>query len=258
MENYLMERYLRLPDGTFPHMGVTDGDVNPFVILCGNPERVERIQEYLDEAAPVGKKRGYIVYSGSYQGAPVTVASSGLGCPSVAVAVEELAAVGGKTFIRAGSCASIHPESRIGHAIIATAAVRDEGTSGYYAPDIYPAVADHGVVQALRETAKEHEIPYHVGMVRSTDSFYQGERKKEIIDRWRKHSILAFDMESSALFTVASHLSCRSGSILVPGSNLIQGTSTYQGHAQEEYHNGIDQIISIILQTALLLNEQKG
>lgn len=257
MGSYLVDRYLRLPDGTFPHMGVSDGDVNPFVILCGNPERVERIQERFDESVSVGRKRGYIVYSGTYRGVPITVASSGLGCPSVAVAVEELAAVGGKTFIRAGSCASIQPDAQIGHAIIATAAVRDEGTSGYYAPDNYPAVATQEVVQALRNIAKEHDMPHHIGIVRSTDSFYQGERKEEIIDRWRRHSVLAFDMETSTLFTVASQLGFRSGSILVPGSNLIRGLSTYQGHSKEKYEHGINQMITISLNAILRLHDQK-
>lgn len=250
MENYLENRYLRLPDGTFPHMGVTEGDVNPYVILCGNPERVERIQKYLDNASLVGEKRGFIVYSGSYKNVPISVASNGMGCPAVAVAVEELAAVGGETFIRVGSCASIHPQAEIGSTIIATAAARDEGTSKYYAPDIHPAVADHHVTQALHEASEQQGVPYFSGVVRSTDSFYRGERTRKIIDRWRELGVLAFDMESSTLFTVASQFSCRSGSILVPGSNLITGHSTYQGHSIKEYDHGIETIITITLNTA--------
>ena len=234
-ENYLTERHLRLLDGTFPHMGVSGGDVAPVVLLCGNPERVERIRESLDDAEGVGKKRGYVVYTGTYQNMPVSVASSGLGSPSVAIAVEELGVAGGRVFIRVGSCASCQTEVDVGDIIIATAGVRDEGTSHYFAPAIYPAVADHKVVASLSQAANARGVAFHRGIVRSTDSFYEGERVREIIDKWRSRRVLAFEMESSALFTAATILGHLSGSILVPGTNLTTGVATYQGQAIKQY-----------------------
>ena len=177
-QQYLTERILRLPDGTLPHMGIRgDGDVAPYVLLSGNPARVELMKEHICDCVHIGSERGYVLYTGSYKGVRMTLASSGLGSPSTAVALEELAAAGGKTFIRTGSCASIQPEVVVGDLIIATAAVRDEGTSSYYAPEIFPAVADHQVVAALWQVARERGIDCHLGIIRSTDSFFEGQRK---------------------------------------------------------------------------------
>jgi uridine phosphorylase len=258
MSTYLTERYLRLPDGTLPHLGVRGGgDVAPCVLLTGNPDRLERMKALLSGAREVGRKRGYLVYTGRYAGVPVTVATSGLGAPSVAISVEELSLAGAQVFIRVGSCASIQPHVPIGSVIIATAAVRDEGASHAYAPAIFPAVADPDVVAALRAAAAEAAapgtavpvtaVPYHLGVIRSTDSFYQGERRAEIIDQWRALRVLAFEMESSALFTVAASLGCRGGSILVPGSNLVTGGATYQGQQVEAYTAGMAQAIAVAL-----------
>ncbi|MDP6701019.1 MAG: uridine phosphorylase, partial [Candidatus Latescibacteria bacterium] len=151
MGDYLTERFLRLPDGTLPHMGVKgDGDVAPYVLLSGDPGRVEKIKTWLDKAEAVGNKRGYMVYTGTYRDTPVTLASNGVGAPSTAIAMEELALAGGKVFIRVGSCASVTENIPIGDVVIATGGVRDEGVSHTYAPSIYPAVADPDVVAALR------------------------------------------------------------------------------------------------------------
>ena len=256
MSDYLTERFMRLPDGTLPHMGVAGGgDVAPYVLLSGDPGRVEKMKTRLDEAEAVGKKRGYLVYTGIYRGAPVTLATSGVGAPSAAIAMEELAEAGGSTFIRVGSCASIAEQVAIGDVIIGTAGVRDEGLSHTYAPAIYPAVADPDVVAALRGAAEAEGTAYHLGLVRSTDSFYEGERKVEIIDQWRALRVLAFEMESSALFTVATVRGLGSGSILVPGANLVTGhRSTYQGQHVQEYSAGTDAAITIALDAVVRLH----
>jgi uridine phosphorylase len=257
MDNYLTERYLRLDDGSLPHMGVKGkGDVAPYVLLSGNPARVERTKDYLTDCERVSSERGYLVYTGRYKEVKVTVASSGMGSPSIAVALEELAVTGGTTFIRTGSCASIDIDADVGSLIIATGAVRDEGTSPYYAPTIYPAVADHHVVAALCQAAEDHENSYHLGLIRSTDSFYEGERKIGIIKQWQKCRVLAFEMESAALFTVAGVLGLRSGAICVPGSNLLNGKSTYQGHNIEQFNTGINHMIRIALEAIVLLSAQ--
>ncbi|KAA3644737.1 MAG: uridine phosphorylase [Chloroflexi bacterium] len=253
-DNYFTERHLRLPDGTFPHLGVSGGDVAPVVLLCGNPERVERIRELMDDPKEVGKKRGYAVYTGTYQGKAVSVAASGLGSPSLAIAVEELGVAGGRVFIRVGSCASCQSEVKVGDVIISTAGVRDEGTSHYVAPAIFPAVADFEVVAALSAAAEARGVAFHRGIVRSTDSFYDGERIREIIDKWGKRRVLAFEMESSALFTVATVLGYRSGSILVPGTNLTSGVATYQGEALDEYAQGMGSAINVSLDAAAMLS----
>lgn len=249
MSNYLTERFLRLPDGTLPHLGVKGGgDVAPYVLLSGNPSRVEKMKTYLEDVRTVGEKRGYLVYTGRYHHTPVTLATSGVGAPSLSIAVEELALTGGKVFVRVGSCATIAPHIAVGDVIIPTGSVRDEGLSNYYAPPTYPAVADPDVFAALRAAAKANGHPSHYGLIRSTDSFYEGERKTELIEHWSRLHILAFEMEASALFVVAGALGCQSGAILVPGSNLVTGHATYQGKKVDEYTAGVDAAIRIALE----------
>lgn len=259
MSEYLTERFLRLPDGTLPHTGVKGGgDVAPYVLLSGDPARVEKIKNRLDRSQEVGSKRGYRVYTGTYGEVPVTVATSGVGAPSIAITIEELAIAGGKVFIRVGSCASISPDVDIGDVIIGIAGVRDEGLSHNYAPGIYPAVADPEVVSMLRKAAEVEGTKPHIGLVRSTDSFYEGERKVEIIDRWRLLNVIAFEMEASALFTVALVLGLRSGCVLVPGSNLVAGQkSTYQGKRMEQYSRGIESAITIALEAIVRMHSLK-
>ncbi|MCU1377404.1 MAG: nucleoside phosphorylase [Acidimicrobiales bacterium] len=250
---WLTTRYMRLPDGTFPHLGVREGDVAPVVLLSGSPERVEMLASMLDDGKKVGDRRGYAVYTGTYRDAPVSVATSGLGSPSVSIAVEELGVCGGRTFIRVGSCASISPLVPVGGVAIAHGAVSDEGTSRYYAPVNYPPVATPRVVQALTAAAAAAGLDVPVGLTRSTDSFYEGERTVEIIDQWRTKGVLAFEMETSCLFTVAGVMGWEAGSIICAGSNLLTGEATYQGDGVEAFAAGQAAMLEISLAAAAAL-----
>ena len=251
---YLTERYLRLPDGSFPHLGIRGGgDVAPVAIVSGSPERVELMAEMMEGAERVGDRRGYVVFTGSYRGSVITVATSGVGSPSMSIAVEELGACGVRTFIRAGSCASIDARVGVGDIAIAHGAVRDEGTSPYYAPMNYPAVASPRVLRAMVDVAEALGIGAAVGLTRSTDSFYEGERKREIIDRWRSLGVLTFEMESSALFTVAGAMGWEAGSLLVAGTNLLTGEATYNGDRIDEYRRGQDAMLELALAAAAAL-----
>ena len=183
-ELWLTERHMRLPDGSFPHLGIRQGDVAPVALLSGSPDRVELMASMLDDVQRVGARRGYTVYTGRGTSGPVTVATSGVGSPSLSIAVEELAACGTDTFIRVGSCASISPTLGVGGVAVAHGAVSDEGTSRYYAPVNYPPVASPAVVQALLDAAGSHGLPVAVGLTRTTDSFYEGERTEAIIRDW--------------------------------------------------------------------------
>jgi uridine phosphorylase len=252
--DYLVERHLRLPDGTFPHLGTTnDGSVAEVVLLSGSPDRVELMASMLEGVERVGDRRGYTVYTGLYQGRRITVATSGVGAPSASIAIEELGACGGRVFMRVGSCASIAESVAIGNVVVAHAAVSDEGTSRYYAPVNFPPVAAPRVVAALLDAARRLRVPVHVGLTRSTDSFYEGERKAEIIDTWREVGVLTFEMETSALFTVAAVRGWEAGAILVPGSNLITGEATYEGNRLEEYREGERRMLDVALAAAATL-----
>ena len=248
---WMTERYMRLTDGSFPHLGIRGGgDVAEVALLSGSPERVEMMAGLLDDAERVGDRRGYAVFTGTLDGARLTVATSGVGSPSMAIAVEELAACGVSCFIRVGSCAALSPAMPVGGIAVATGAVSDEGTSRYYAPENFPPVASYRVVAALVAAAARHGTPVEVGLSRSTDSFYEGERTVEVISRWKALGVLAFEMESSCLFTVAAALGCEAGSVLCSGTNLLTGEATYQGQRLDDYAFGQQAMLEFALAAA--------
>lgn len=259
MSKYLTEKFIRRPDGSVPHMGVKDGDVAPYVLLSGSPSRVLVTKDRLQDVRSFGNPdRGAVIFTGTYKGVPVTAASTGMGGPSLAIAVEELAQVGGKVFIRTGSCASIQENISVGDLVVATASVRDEGTSDFYAPKSYPAVADPSVVQALCQALDNSETPYHLGLIRTSDSFYEGERDAEIIDTWRPRNVLIFEMEASALFTIANVRGFRSGCIVYTGSALALGISPIRGEAVEARNLGVERMITAGLEAVVLLAQKDG
>ena len=256
MTAYLTERYLRLPDGSFPHLGIRDeSQVAAVALLSGSPERVELMAGLLDDAERVGDRRGYTVWTGSHEGVPVTVATSGVGAPSLSIAVEELGACGVRTFIRVGSCAAVDHAVKVGDVTIAHAAVRDEGTSCYYVPANFPCVASPAVVQALVEAATAIGVPARIALTRSTDSFYEGERRADIIDRWRSLGVATFEMETSALFAIAAARGWQAGSLLCAGSNLLTGQATYKGDCLQEYHDGQARMLEVAIQAAVRLSQ---
>ncbi len=259
MSPYLTEKFIRRPDGTVPHMGVKDGDIAPYVLISGSPGRVLVMKERLQDLRSFGNaERGAVIFTGTYKGVPVTVASSGMGGPSIAIAVEELAQVGGKVFIRTGSCASIQENIPVGDLVVATAAVRDEGTGDFYAPKSYPAVADISVVQALCDALDNGKTPYHLGLIRSSDSFYEGERDAAIIDTWRPRNVLVFEMEAAALFTIANVRGFRSGCIVYTGSSLALGLSPLRGESVDARNRGVERMIDSSLEAVVLLAKKDG
>ena len=249
--SWMTERYMRLPDGSFPHLGIRGGgDVAEVALLSGSPERVELMASMLDDAERVGDRRGYSVFTGTLDDARLTVATSGVGSPSMAIAVEELAACGTSCFIRVGSCAALSPAMPVGGIGVATGAVSDEGTSRYYAPENFPPVATHRVVAALVAAAARLGTPVEVGVTRSTDSFYEGERTVQVISQWKRLGVIAFEMESSCLFTVAAALGCEAGSVLCAGTNLLSGEATYQGQRLDEYAAGQQAMLELAMAAA--------
>lgn len=206
------------------HIEVTSGDVADSVLLPGDPGRVEKVVEEWDESEVVAEHREYRTATGSYEETPITVTSTGIGSPSTAIAVEELARVGADTFIRVGSTGAIQEETDIGDLIITSGAVRQEGTSHEYIREDYPAVADHAVVAALAAAAEELGYDYHVGLTASTDSFYAGQSREgfegfrgrdseEKIEELRRANVLNFEMEASALLTLANIYGLRAGAV---------------------------------------------
>lgn len=210
------------------HIQVGKGDVGRYVIMPGDPKRCVKIARYLDDAELVADSREYITYTGYLDGVKVSVTSTGIGGPSAAIALEELVMAGADTFVRIGTCGGMQTDVKSGDVVIATGAIRMEGTSREYAPIEFPAVADIQVVNALVQAAEEQGGDFHVGVVQCKDSFYgqhDPEGKPvgyELMDKWqawKRLGCLASEMESAALFIAASSLGVRVGSCFLVMAN---------------------------------------
>lgn len=207
------------------HIQLKKGDVGRYVFLPGDPFRTDLIASYLDNAKLIAHNREHKTWTGTLDGIPVSVTSTGMGCPSTAIAVEELIKIGADTFIRIGTagrvCERSKDESLDG--AICTAAVRDEGTSRQYIPVEYPAVADWHVVAALVKAAKQNGKHYIEGITQSKDSFY-GEVEPESAPledllkirwkAWQRGNVVCSEMESAVLFVLSSIRGCRAASIM--------------------------------------------
>ena len=220
-------KYSENPEKQY-HIQVGEGDVGKYVILPGDPKRCEKIARHFDDAKLVADSREFVTYTGYLDGEKVSVTSTGIGGPSATIAMEELVLCGADTFVRVGTCGGIDLDVKGGDIVVATGAVRMEGTSREYAPIEYPAVADLEVTNALVAAAKELGYPYHTGVVQCKDAFYgQHEPERmpvsyELLNKWEAWKRLgckASEMESAALFIAAAHLRVRCGSdFLVMGN----------------------------------------
>lgn len=210
------------------HIGVGEGDVGRYVLLPGDPKRCEKIAAYFDEPQLVGDSREFVTYTGYLDGVKVSVTSTGIGGPSASIAMEELTAIGADTFIRVGTCGGVDLNVKSGDIVIATGAIRMEGTTREYAPIEYPAVADLDITNALVEACRNLGYPYHTGVVQCKDAFY-GQHRPETLpngqdlirkwDAWVRLGCKASEMESAALFIVASYLRVRCGTALLTVAN---------------------------------------
>lgn len=204
------------------HIDCVPGDVGRYVLLPGDPGRCEKIAKYFDGPAHVRTNREFCTWTGTLLGEKVSVTSTGIGGPSAAIAMEELCNIGADTFIRVGTCGGIKLDVTSGDVVIATGAVRMEGTSREYAPIEFPAVADLAIANALADAAKKLGKRWHAGVVQSKDSFY-GQHSPEVMpvsyelqnkwEAWKRLGVLASEMESAALFTVAARRDVRCGAV---------------------------------------------
>ncbi len=210
------------------HIQVAQGEVGRYVIMPGDPKRCVKIAQYFDNPVLIADNREYITYTGTLDGVKVSVTSTGIGGPSAAIAMEELVRCGADTFLRIGTCGGMQTEVKSGDIVIATGAIRMEGTSREYAPIEFPAVPDLAVTNALVEAAKAKGYPFHAGVVQAKDSFYgqhEPETKPvsyELMNKWeawKRLGCLASEMESAALFTVASYLRVRAGACFLVVAN---------------------------------------
>ncbi len=234
------------------HVRVKAGDLPEMVLMPGDPERVDKIVSRLEKATILTRHRGLVAARGRYKGVDVGAVCSGIGSPSTAIVVEELARVGVRTFIRVGSTGALQPDIKVGDLIIATGAVRLEGTSKQYVIPEYPAVADREVTGALVRSAGNLGLRCHVGVVASTDSFYTGQSRpgfndytqsstEKLIPDLQAAGVLSFEMESSLLFVLSGLYGLRSGSVLAVFANRVTDEFAVKGE---------DDAVSVALEAA--------
>ncbi|ELZ13046.1 uridine phosphorylase [Natrinema thermotolerans DSM 11552] len=225
------------------HLEVGPDDVADTVLLPGNPERLEKIVAFWDDHELRGHHREYRTATGSYEGTPVSVTSTGIGSPSAAIAVEELARIGVDTFLRVGSCGAIQPEMAVGDLVITTGAVRQEGTSDEYVREDYPAAADGEVVSALVAAAERLGYDYHTGVTMSSDSFYAGQGRPgfdgfeaagsdELVDELKAANVKNIEMEASAILTLANLYGLRAGAVCTVYANRETGAFRTEGESR--------------------------
>ena len=245
------------------HVQLAPGDVGRYVLLPGDPGRCEPIAALFDDAKLVASNREYVTYTGYLDGEKVSVTSTGIGCPSAAIAVEELAIVGADTFIRVGTSGAIQKDIVSGELAIISGAIRDEGTSIHYMPIEFPAVADLDLTQALQRAAKKTGVKLRTGITQSKDSFY-GQHSPEDMpiaqellqkwDAWVKGGVLCSEMEAATLFVVGSYRKLRTGAVLLVAGDQAKGESL----TKEEYKQNMTESINMILEASLEIEEESS
>ena len=218
------------PEGIQYHIKVKRGDVGRYVLLPGDPGRCESIAAYLDDSQFISFNREHKIYTGRLEGEMVSVVSTGMGCPSTAIAVEELIKIGADTFIRVGTSGAMQPNINVGDIAIISGAIRDEGTSSQYLPIEYPAIADISVTNALVEASNKLGYTYHVGVSHTKDSFYAEVEPDRMPmagylhqrwNAWVAGGAICSEMEASALFILSSIYRKRAGAVtLIIGSDI--------------------------------------
>ena len=222
------------------HLAVTPDEVAETVLLPGDPNRVDLITDLWDESREVARRREYRTATGEVEGAPVSVTSTGIGAPSAAIAVEELARAGADTFLRVGSCGALQPETSVGDLVITSGAVRGEGATTAYVREEYPATAHDEVVAALVAAAERLGHDYHVGVTATTDSFYAGQSRpafggyeppdsEALLEELRRAGVQNVEMEAAAVLTLASIFGLRAGAVCTVYADRDTGEFAAEG-----------------------------
>lgn len=248
------------------HLPIAPGDVGEYVLLPGDPGRCRSIAAFLENARFFGVNREFEVWNGTLEGEKVTVCSTGIGGPSTAIAAEELTACGARTLIRVGTCGGISLDVRNGDLVVATGAVRQDGTSREYAPLMYPAVPTFEVLAALNEAAGKSGLRAHCGVVQSKDSFY-GQHSPQRMpvsgeltaqwEAWKRLGVLASEMEASTLFTVGAALGIRTGAIFLAVWNQERYAAGLDTDASET-HDTDPMVRTAVEAIRILIRREKG
>ena len=239
---------------TQPHLLVEPGDCHDIALIPGDPGRVDRIAEQCTNVEPLAENREYKLVNAEYEDTPLTICSTGIGCPSAAIAIEELNAVGVETVIRCGTTGALQSNIEIGDMVVATAAAKEEGTTKRYESAVYPAAPDYDVLSALVDAAEANDEDIHVGPIVSDDAFYA--ESEEYVDDWAAANLLAIEMEAAAVFSLARRKGMGAGAICTVDGNLVEGTQKGADGDEElppKARNNVERAITITLEAAASL-----
>ena len=237
-----------------PHLLVDEGDVHEVALIPGNPDRVDRIADHCDDSELVAENREYRIVNATYDGVDLTICSTGIGCPSAAIAIEELHNVGVETVIRVGTCGGLQTDVEIGDMVVATGSAKEEGTSKRYESATYPAVPDYDTLTALVDAAEANDEDVHVGPIVSDDAFYN--ESDEYVADWEEAGLLAIEMEASAVFSLARRRGMNAGAICTADGNLVAGTqkgADSEEELPEKAKNNVGRAIDIALEAVASL-----
>lgn len=238
------------------HLRAEIGDYAPLVLLPGDPNRATRIASMfdggLDKARKVNENRGMLGYTGTYQGKPVSVQTTGMGTPSFSIVVEELLRLGAKRLIRVGTCGGIGLGIRTSDLVVATsAAPLDGATNTYLHGDRFAPTADFGLTRALVDAAERKGVKAAVGQIATVDVFYNPDA--DYVTKWRSRGILAFEMEAAALFYLAARAAATGEDVkaacLLTVSDVLSEEETSEGtYLFENLEKATDRMIEVALE----------
>lgn len=220
------------------HLDITPEEIGKYVFLPGSVERAALIARHFDDPVKIAHKREFLTYTGTLEGVPVTVTSTGIGGPSACIAIEELCSCGAHTMMRVGSAASTSPKVKLGDVVIPNGAVRMEGTGDHYLPLEFPAVPDFEMLKALENAALKLGYPYNIGVTITKDSFYtEAEPETKPVypelkykwDAYRAGGATNTSMECSVLFLIGASLGLRTSSVMISATNFDE----YSNDAQD-------------------------
>lgn len=233
-----------------PNLKTWSDDVAPTALVVGDPARAVQAAERLEGSTEVGGFREYHVFSGTFDGVPVTVASHGVGSAGATVCFEELARAGVRIIVRAGTCGGLQPDVQAGDVVVATGAVRDEGVSPRLVPLAFPAIADGELTATLERAAAQAGVEVHRGIVCTHDVFYPSPVFGPEWDVWHKMGVLAIEMELAALLIVAALHRIRAAGIFVADGNVLTAAEDMSDYRpeQEQVQRAKERILEIALQ----------
>jgi uridine phosphorylase len=225
------------------HIRCEPGDISRYVFTPGDHARARKIASQFTDSRLITDSRGYLVFSGAYDGVFMTVCATGMGGPTVAIAVEELAHLGADTFIRVGSCGVLQEGMTAGDVIISTGSVRFGGTGNAYLPPMFPAVPTFEVTRSLVDAAAELDFAVRVGVSASGDAFYAPRDYRERDLLIRSH-VIAVEMEADTLFVIGQFRGWRAGAIFASDGTP---TEVKPDWGEAAYRRGEEQAIQIAL-----------